>query len=113
MSETTTLTGNDKIWAILCHLSIFLGVPFLLPLVVYLAKRQDSDSVAAHAREALNFHISLLIYCLGAAVLCIILIGFLLLWAIGLAGIIFSIIAAIKAADGILYRYPTTIRLIK
>src|SRR5438045_9070228 len=97
MNETTTLTGNDKIWSLLCHLSICLGLPFLLPLVVYLAKRQDSDLVASHAREALNFHISLFIYCLISIPLCLVIIGFLLMWAIALIGIIFSIIAAIKA----------------
>jgi uncharacterized Tic20 family protein len=43
----------------LSHLSALLGVGFVLPLVVYLAMRKESEYVATNAREALNFHISL------------------------------------------------------
>jgi len=105
--------GNDKIWAILCHLSAFLGVPFLLPLVVYLAMRGDSKYVAVNAREALNFHLALLIYCLCCLPLVFILIGVPLLIVIGLASLLFGIIAAIKASDGGCYHYPLTLRLVK
>jgi len=72
--EASTLTdaalapkGSDKIWSMLSHLSALLGVGFVLPLVVYLAMRKESEYVATNAREALNFHISVLIY----AVCCI------------------------------------------
>ena len=55
--------GNDKIWAILSHLSTFLGIGFILiPLVVYLAMKDESAYVRDNAREALNFHLSILIY---------------------------------------------------
>ena len=53
--------GSDKIWSMLSHLSALLGVGFVLPLVIYLAMRKESGYVAANAREALNFHISVLI----------------------------------------------------
>src|SRR6266536_3600675 len=46
--------GSDKIWSMLSHLSALLGVGFLLPLVVYLAMRKESEYVATNAREALN-----------------------------------------------------------
>ncbi len=105
--------GNDKIWAILCHLSWFIGVPFLLPLVVYLAMRGDSDYVTANALEALNFHISVLIYCLISLALTFLLIGIPLLILIGLASLILSIIATMKASEGGSYHYPATIRLVK
>lgn len=106
--------GNQKIWSILSHLSSFIGVPFLLPLVVYLAMRDESDYVAGNAREALNFHLSLLIY----TVCCIPLIflfglGGLLIGAMWLASFIFSIVATVKASDGGCYHYPLTIRLVK
>ena len=58
----TAHQGSDKIWSMLSHLSALLGVGFVLPLVVYLAMRKESEYVAANAREALNFHISVLIY---------------------------------------------------
>ncbi len=106
-------TGNEKIWAILSHISAFLSVPLLLPLVVYLAMRGDSTYATDNAREALNFHLSLLIYCLCCIPLIAILIGIPLLVLIGLATLILSIVAAVKAADGGCYRYPLTLRLVR
>ncbi len=106
-------SGNDKIWAILSHLSSFLGVPFLLPLVVYLAMRGDSDYVAANAREALNFHLSFLLYAFCCIPLIFVLIGIPLLILIGLASLILAIIAAVQASDGTCYHYPLTIRFVR
>ena len=104
--------GSDKIWSMLSHLSALLGVGLLLPLVVYLAMRKESESVAANAREALNFHISVLIYSLCCIPLVFILIGIPLLIVLGLGSLILAIIATIKASDGQCYRYPLTLRLV-
>ena len=104
--------GNEKIWSLLSHLSTFIGLPFLLPLVVYLAMKGDSEYVATNAREALNFHLSLLIYCVCCIPLAFIVVGIPLLILLGLASCILAIVAAIKAADGGCYRYPLTIRLV-
>ncbi len=118
--ETGTLTdaaltpkGNDKIWSMLSHLSVLFGVGLILPLVVYLAMRQESEYVAANAKEALNFHLSVLIYVVCCIPLVFVLIGVPLMVIIGLGSLVFSIVAAIKASDGQCYRYPLTLRLIK
>ena len=104
--------GSDKIWSMLSHLSALLGVGFLLPLVVYLAMRKESEYVAANAREALNFHITVLIYGLCCIPLVFILIGIPLLIVLGLGSLVLAIIATIKASDGQCYRYPLTLRLV-
>jgi uncharacterized Tic20 family protein len=104
--------GSDKIWTILCHLSFFVGLPFLLPLVVYLAMRHDSAYVSENAREALNFHISLLLYSLCCLPLTFIFIGIPILVIIWLTSLILAVMAAVKAADGACYRYPLTLRLV-
>ena len=106
-------TGTDKIWAMLSHLSVLFGVGIILPLVVYLAMRKESDYVANSAREALNFHISVYIYCLCCLPLAFIIIGIPLLFLIGVGSLVLAIVAAIKAADGLCYRYPLTLRLVK
>src|SRR6266404_8505105 len=105
--------GNEKIWSMLSHLSTFFGVGLILPLVVYLAMRNESEYVAGNAREALNFHISLLIYGICCVPLLFILIGIPLLILLGLGSLVFAIIAAVKASDGRCYRYPLTLRLVK
>jgi uncharacterized Tic20 family protein len=107
--------GNDKIWSILSHLSTFLGVGFiLLPLVVYLAMKDESAYVRDNAREALNFHLSVLLY----GFLCIPLVflfglGFALCFVLWGLLLVCSIVAAFKAADGAVYRYPVTLRFVK
>jgi uncharacterized Tic20 family protein len=104
--------GSDKIWSMLSHLSVLFGVGILLPLVVYLAMRRESEYVAANAREALNFHLSVLIYSVCCIPLVLIVIGVPLLVLIGLGSLVLAIIATVKAADGQCYRYPLTLRLV-
>jgi len=113
-----TLTREERNWGMLSHLSALVGyfvVPFgsvIAPLIVYLMKKDESPFVADQSRESLNFQISLMIYALISGVLVVILIGFLLLAIIWVVGVILTIIASVKAANGEAYRYPLTIRLI-
>jgi len=106
-------SGNDKIWGILSHLSGFLGFGLLLPLVVYLAMREESAYVADNAKEALNFHLSLLIYGIVAIPLCFVVVGFVILGALWILALVCGILAAIKASEGACYRYPLTLRMVK
>jgi uncharacterized Tic20 family protein len=105
-------SSSDKALMILSHVSSLIGVPFVLPFIVWLVKKGENDMVAAHAKEALNFHISWLIYSLCCIPLCFLWIGIPLIALLAISGFVLAIIAAIKASDGILYRYPVTIRLI-
>ena len=110
---------NVRTWCAFCHASALLGVflhfpgHVLAPLIVWLLKREESPEIDAHGKEALNFQISMLIYNAIAAVFCIVLIGFLILPVLWVLNAVFVIIAAIKASDGELYRYPLTIRFLQ
>jgi len=102
----------------LCHLSAFAGyfIPFghiLGPLLVWLLKREESAFIDAHGKEALNFQISVTIYAVISAILILVVIGFLLLPILLVFEIIVVIIAAVRANNGLEYRYPVTIRFIK
>jgi hypothetical protein len=108
-------SSNDRLWSVFCHLSYFFGLAvlaFVFPTVVYFVMRTDSPYVAHHAREALNFHLSLLLYFICCVPLCFILIGVPLLFAIGLVGLVCSLVAAVKASRGECYRYPVTIHFV-
>jgi uncharacterized Tic20 family protein len=105
-------TGSDKIWAILSHLSLFMGLPFIIPFAVYLAMRNDTGYVAENAAEALNFHISLLLYALCVVPFLLIFIGLPLLFMMGVAAIALTIVATVRASEGECYRYPLTLRLV-
>jgi uncharacterized protein len=108
--------GNDKIWSMLSHLSALfgmVGIGIILPLVVYLAMRQESEYLAQNAKEALNFHISILIYSICCIPLVFIVIGIPMLILIGVGSLVLSIIATIKASEGGCYHYPLTLRLVQ
>jgi uncharacterized Tic20 family protein len=114
-----------RMWNMWCHLSTLAGliVPFgnlIGPLVVWQMKRNEFPSVEEHGKESLNFQLSILIYLIGGGgavfILSFFCIGLLLipiLIVIPLAGLILAIIAGLKANDGVMYRYPLTLRLIK
>ena len=104
---------SDKALVILSHLSALIGVGLILPFIVWLVKRHDADNVAAHAAEALNFHLSLLLYAIGLIPLCLVVVGIPLLIVMAIASVILAIIAAVHASDGRFYRYPLTIRFVK
>lgn len=105
----TPPTSDEKTLALLSHI-LTLVFPILAPLIIYLVKKDESSFVAYHAKESLNFQITLFIVCFA---LIITVIGILLLWLIGIIALIWVIIATIRASEGKLYRYPLSIRLIK
>ena len=104
--------SDQRLWAMLSHLGGVL-VSFVVPLVVYLIYKGRGMFVEDQAKEALNFQITLLIAYAVSGFSMFILIGFLLLPAVMICAVVFGIIAAVKANQGILYRYPVCIRFIK
>jgi len=105
--------GQDKTIAILVHIGGFL-FSGLVPLIVYLLKKDESDQFTTdNAREALNFQITVLLAYCACFILSFILIGLFMFWMVGLANLVLSVVASVKASNGITYRYPLTIRLIK
>jgi uncharacterized Tic20 family protein len=146
-------------WAMLCHLSsmvwipfsvisAFFGIPIIVPFVSILGplcvwqwKKNLDPAIASHGKESLNFQLSLLIYWIILAILCVLLAsvtcglmtsnaqsaesvlittGIVLLIGgavisviMGIAAFILVIFASIKARKGEFYRYPFTIRFLK
>ncbi|HYE05288.1 MAG TPA: DUF4870 domain-containing protein [Planctomycetota bacterium] len=112
-------SDDARQWAMFCHLSSLIGSLVLAPgfgsiigpLVVWLIKK-STPFVDDQGCEALNFNISMLLWGIVAGLLCFVLIGFVLLPVLALVWLICTIIAAIRARDGIAYRYPLTIRFV-
>lgn len=109
----------ENTWAMLCHLlglCAFIGIPFgniIGPLVVWLIKGKEFEFVDEQGKEALNFQISMTIYGFIAGILVLVFIGWILLFALAIADVVFIIIASMKANDGESYRYPYIFRFIK
>jgi len=140
--STSFPTLSERQWAALAHLAA-LVLALLTSWVVgfagiigagavYLFRRGDSEFVAEHAREALNFNLSMFLYACLAVAIGVALVGatvftlgigliltapagivlLLAVAAIAVLWLVCSIIATVKAWDGERYRYPLTLRLI-
>jgi uncharacterized Tic20 family protein len=130
-SQPTTPTpppgteSQARTWNMLCHLSALAGfiIPFgniLGPLLVWQIKKNEIPSTNVHGKAALNFQITVTLAAFVGVVVAVILsffcVGFLLVplvILIGLAGLVFAIIAGIKANNGEDYKYPYSLNLIK
>ena len=96
------------------HLSGIVA-SFIGPLIIWLINKDNTDKgwLNGQAKEALNFQITIFIaYCV-AGVLMVVLIGMLLVPVIFIGNLVLCIMAGMKANEGVDYRYPFAIRLIK
>lgn len=106
------VTQDEKILGIVMHVLCLVGLPILGPLVVWLMKKDQSSYLDQQGRELLNFQLTYLLYAFLAALLLLALIGALLLPLLGLVVIILTVIGTARAAEGQIYRFPFTIRLL-
>lgn len=110
---------EDRQTIVLTHLSQLLDLVtgfggFIVPLVIWMTKKNEIYEMDEHGKAILNFQISMFIY----AIICVPLIfllglGILGLIVIGIACLVFPIINAIKANNGELPNYPFSIEIIK
>src|SRR5438067_13379730 len=85
--------SDERMWAPLVHVGgIVIG--FIAPLLGYLLLKDRSAFVAQNSKNALNFQITVVIGYVIGSVLTIVLIGFLVLLAVWIVSIVFSIVAA-------------------
>jgi uncharacterized Tic20 family protein len=83
------------------------------PLIVWLAKREQSAFVAEAAKEALNFNITVLLAGVACVLLVFIFIGIPLSALLFAFWLIITVVAGIKASEGVHYRYPVALRFVK
>ena len=116
LSETSEITARTRNLGVLSHLSAFVmafGIPSVFgPLAMWLFNRDDPH-VEFHAREALNFNISMTIYAAVSAVLVLVIVGIVLLPLVILTWFVLTIMATVKASNAEHYQYPLTIQFIR
>lgn len=120
-----TPSAEERQWALFGHLSSLAGLftggigNIIGPLVIWLVKKDTLPFAGDQAKEALNFNITLLIAALVLVVLTLVTLGVGIVLTLplgillGLAWLVLTVMAAIKANEGVAYRYPFTLRLIK
>jgi len=97
----------------LCHLLGVIGI--LGPLIAWLVKKDSIPEVDAYGKEALNFQLTVLMAVIALNIVGAFTcgVGSILAMVVGIAGLVFAIIAAMKANTGEFYTYPFALRLIK
>jgi uncharacterized Tic20 family protein len=103
---------EDAVLGVVSHLSWVVGLPVLVPLVIYLVKAGD-PYVRGHAAEALNFHLTCAVYAAVGAVLLLVVVGFVVLPVLAIFFLVCTVLAAVAAAQGRAYRYPLTLHLFR
>lgn len=117
-NSVSVASGSDHTMGMLCHLLSFCGYVFPVgniigPLVLWMVKKDEDSFVDATGKEVLNFQISMTIYAIICTILIMVFIGIILLPIVVIANIVYTIIAAIKANEGVVYEYPFSIRFLK
>ncbi|MGV8921868.1 MAG: DUF4870 domain-containing protein [Thermomonas sp.] len=120
---------EERQWAMFAHLSALAGGLltsafggwgfFIGPLVIWLMKKDTMPFVADQAKESLNFNITvsaifvilllLTIFTLGLGALLTVPVALV----VGIGALVLIVMASMKANEGVAYRYPFTIRMIK
>jgi len=112
----SSITDNQM--AMFAHVGQLLGLVsgiggFVVPLVILLTKGKESAFVRRAAVESLNFWITGFLATVVAFLLVFVLIGFVLLPLVALGWLIMPIVAGIKANEGVDYRYPINLRIVR
>lgn len=123
-------SAEERKWATFAHLSALAGALltsgwggsigfFVGPLIIWLMKREEMPFVNDQGKEALNFGITVSIACFVLLLLTIMSLGIgavltiPLFLVVGIGALVLVIMAAIKANEGVAYRYPFSLRLVK
>ena len=120
-------TAESRNWAVAAHVTAVAGAvmggiaAFVGPLVVWLIRRDDPFA-AEHARQALNFNLSVLFYLvvggIASLVVAVLTLGLALIVLLPAMAVAFlgyfvvSILGAVAASRGRSFRYPFALRLV-
>jgi uncharacterized Tic20 family protein len=109
---------ETRLWGMILHLSVLAGhlIPYaglVAPIVIWQLKKNELPGVDVHGKNAVNWIISFVIYSAVCFVLFFVLIGIPMLAVLGVLGIVFPVVAAIKANNGEYWKYPLAIPFFK
>jgi uncharacterized Tic20 family protein len=117
-SEPEVFGMKPNTYCMLLHLSQLLDCcappcGIIAPIVMWAIGKDKNVCVDQHGKVVLNWTISCIIYLFVCLPLCLLLIGIPLLLALVVLSIVFPIIGAVKANDGIVWKYPLSIEFFR
>ncbi len=106
-SDVTNLT-------MIMHLGQLVPGPgWLVPLILWLVKKDESPAIDAHGKVILNWILTDVVYGFVVFLLCFVVVGFFLAPILAILTLVFPIIGGLKAKDGELWPYPLSIEFLK
>ncbi len=123
--EASSPNNNFKPWGLelnqycmLMHLSQFVGyifplAGFILPIIMWTSFKDKNNTINEHGKNILNWMISVSIYSVIAIILVFLFIGFPLIIALGICSFLFTVLGALRASEGKIYKYPISIQFFK
>ena len=112
-AEGQILGVGEETYCALMHLSQLLivsGAGIVVPIVMWILSKDQSDLARRHGNRMMNWLVSSLIYALVSGLLCFIFIGIPLAIAVVIMDFVFPIMAAVKATNGEIWSYPLAIQ---
>jgi uncharacterized Tic20 family protein len=109
---------NVREWCMALHLSLFAGhlIPFggiIAPIVIWQTQKEEMPEMDAHGKNAVNWILTFLLALCVFVPLSFVLIGIPFLIAAIALNVVFPIMAALKANEGKVWRYPLSITFLK
>ena len=111
------LSSEEKSLGMWAHLGMTIGNALglwgvLVPIILLVVKGSESTFVSRNCKEAINFAISMFLYTLASAVLCLVVIGIIPLIFFAIYSFVMPIVAGLKVQEGKHYEYPLILRLV-
>jgi uncharacterized Tic20 family protein len=110
---------DTRRWGLFLHLSVLAGYALpiagiVVPVAIWQLMKDSLPKIDTHGKHAVNWIISLIIYAaIGVILIPVFGLGILLLTALAVIAVVFPIVAAIKANDGEVWKYPLAISFLK
>ncbi len=109
---------EQNAFCLMFHLSqltsmILPGAGIVLPIIMWATNKDEFPIIDQHGRNILNWSLSLLIYLIISIPFMALFVGIVSFFALLILNLVFVIIAAVKANEGVVWRYPLSINFVK
>ncbi|GAB4010886.1 DUF4870 domain-containing protein [Nocardioides ultimimeridianus] len=118
-ASTAITPDEERTWSMLTHVGVGAAtvfsagtLGFFAALAVYLLHKDRGPFIRHNAANAMNIQLNMLMWAVIGLVLVLVLVGFLVLLAVPIVGVVLHIVAAVKASRGEWWNPPMTIRFI-
>jgi len=118
INQYKTIMRQDNQLIVVTHLAQLISLvtgfgSLIVPLILWATQKEKVYQMDAHGKNIINFQLSLIVYCLICVPLILLFgLGLLGLIVLGILSIVYPIINAIKASNGETPKYPLSLNFI-